>query len=129
MGRNMAYNSDSKMARLVRGLFEGTQNGKINWARSDEEGVFKSEFSNYKVTIQPGVLDKAAENERKIIAVEVLDKDGDTIDRFHDEDFAPEIFLPGALNFAYMDELYQLARRRAMGIETALDSILQDLGT
>jgi len=114
--------SYEKMAALVTRLANVTEQRTDLWERTSEDGVFQASFPTYAVRIdqRPG---DSYQNESDIF-VRIFDDDGTLIEEVSDSD------LSRVMNGAYvvLVRLYEAARRQAMGVEAALDSILEALG-
>lgn len=111
-----------KLHTFVRTLKARTEEGKINWQPTVEEAVYQAAFPNYlvKIWMRQSVHDHQGED----ICIAILNKDGTVIEEFDD------ITLGGTgfdRPFPLMELLYRLARRRAMGLDKALDEILTAL--
>jgi hypothetical protein len=111
-----------KLHVLVRKLTQYTQSGKLQWETTPTDGIYQASFPNYSVRLfhrpsadQEGALD---------YWLEVLDEQGAVVDEFSDTALQQTGFT-GAYKF--MENLFQSARRSAMGADRAIDSILSAL--
>lgn len=111
-----------KMARLVARLAARTEDGSVNWEETAVTGQFQLAFPNYSVLVllqeSKGQIAGALD-----VVLRVCNTAGDVVEEVADPD------LEDILENPYQDmlELYQLARRSAMGVEDALNSILSAL--
>ncbi len=105
---------------LILKLAERTAEDKVNWERTAEAGIYQVSFPKYSVQIF------ARENRDRPddIIVQVLDDTGSVVEEASDVDLTS-----ARVNDAYptMLTLYKNARRKAMGVEQALDAILKKL--
>jgi hypothetical protein len=95
--------ADDKIVRLVRLLFEKTKAGEIGWEETSNLNIFQCSVSNYSILISRQTLT-------------VCDEEGKIIEEV--DGLAP---LQEGVR---LSELFELARRQAMGVERALDEIL-----
>ena len=95
--------ADDKIVRLVRLLLEKTKAGEIKWEETSKLNIFQCSLSNYTLLISRQTLT-------------VCNEVGDIIEEVDGQ--AP---LKEGVR---LSELFELARRDAMGVEKALDEIL-----
>ncbi len=112
----MSYN---KLDKLLQALRNSTEKGETEWEESSWSGSFQASFPNYSVTLRKS--DKFNGGEEYTISI--LDYHGETIEEATDEDMS-EVNLKA---FEEMKDLYEIARRRAKGVEQALDELLSQL--
>ncbi len=93
-----------------------TSNGKLEWKESVVEGDFQVAFPEYSIQISM--------ESRGIYQLAIIDSGGRVLDSFTDVDLDES--TPGEYD-QKMGEIYRIARRYALGIEQAIDSILSDL--
>lgn len=116
--------SYEKIARLVRALSKKTADGKIEWKSTVDDGVFQVSFPNYSVQVSTRpTRDERAEGQD--VVVSIRNEEGELIEQVADIDF-DNTNLPGA--FRTMTNLYNSARRQALGVEKALDELLGEIG-
>jgi len=103
-----------RMATLVSKLSLKTQAGEVRWEETGEERTYQASFPGYAVHVFPRGED---------YILQIFNDDGNLIEEVSDRD------LTSYMGNAYiqMKELYELARRNAMGVEQALDKILSCL--
>ncbi|WP_440058761.1 hypothetical protein [Pseudomonas fragariae (ex Marin et al. 2024)] len=110
--------ADDKLVKLVKGLDKQTAAGKINWESSDRVGVFQVSYPNYSIRI--GVKDRGGAED---VWISIIDNIGDVVESFTDVTLNE---MPNA--FGVMSNIYVEARRVAMGVNAALDELLNDIG-
>ena len=112
--------SHEKVGSLVRRLAVATQKQGNLWERTTEDAVFQASFPGYSVRLARAM---GYQNEDLII-LSIFDEDGALVEQVDDSD------LNSVLRNSYqvMLDLYEAARRQAMGVEQALDTILEALG-
>jgi len=96
-------------------LIAKSRNRELDWKEGVFPQSFQVSFPNYSLTLGPQFRGNT-----KDYVVTILNSEGTAIDEFSDVDL-------GDGYFAQMDELYQSARRQALGVDKALDEILQEL--
>ena len=115
--------SEDKPTVFVTRLCNRTLVNKIPWEKTSTESVFQATIGDYIVRFL-----HQADGNRYII--ELYNSDNELVDKFHDEEFdgPPESYEEGSgPMFALMHRAFAVARRKAMGTEDALDSILDAL--
>lgn len=111
--------SDNRMALLVKRLVEKTNKKELAWEATAAEDEFAVAFSSYAVTV-------SHDPDEDEYLVTLSDSGGQVIDELSPSDFE-------SYDLNYEDPaqvfalLYSEARRTAMGIDEALDSILAEL--
>lgn len=108
-----------KIARLVEALLTQTENGSLQWEQTEKSDTFQASFPRYSVRL---FMRYANEFEVDYV-LQILNELGDIVEEVSDPD------LKDVLDSAYkkMRELHETARRSAMGVESALDEILDFL--
>lgn len=114
-----------KQAEFVRRLHGRTGQGDINWYATETDGVFQAEFPEYLVQIFQKLID---ENDNAVATyISIFTKEGRLIDTFDDRGLS-EADSMGSDAFLFMADLYENARRIAMGLEQTLDILIDMLG-
>jgi hypothetical protein len=107
-----------KQRRLVETLLERTINGLITWKETAEDGTYQVSFASNSIQIKEG-----GPNNNDIV-VDLINDEGVAVDSFSDRDIEQS---ETAKYFMMMKDLYQRARRIALGSEQILDDILGEL--
>jgi hypothetical protein len=127
------YDRDIKMAdakqtqlRLAERLLEKTRSGEVVWGRTPDDDAFQASFKGYAVQVGKRRVPVDFDDSQVDYFVRVLNEDGETVDEFIDTDFTvgPAARAVGTT----MKSLHELARRRVLGADQALDAILGQLG-
>ena len=111
---------DDKSTALIERLEERTKAGKVSWEKTETDGVYQAAFPGYSVRVS---TEEVKGQWNKIVdsyTLALFDKEGSLIEEFAEtveEEYGDE---PLAI-------LYHAARRRAMGYEQAVESLLQAL--
>lgn len=103
-----------KIATLISTLLKQTSNGELQWAQTERPATFQASFPRYTVRIYPVNND---------YVLQILNDQGDTVEEIADPDLRDVMEDP----YRTMGELHDSARRNAMGVESALDEILNFL--
>jgi hypothetical protein len=105
--------ADDKVVRLVRLLVERTKAGEIRWEETPTMNTFQCSVSNYSVLIsQRSFVDISG----MVQTLTVCNEEGKIIEEVDGEELRSE--------GVQLRELFELARRNAMGVEKALDEML-----
>lgn len=89
------------------------------WERTSNRNVFAVSFSNYSLLLE---LVPETEDLQAYITFRILNTDGWTVEEVSAHQAA-------MMGFDEMNELYDAARRAAMGLDAALDDLLNELDT
>jgi hypothetical protein len=114
-----------KFVTLARRL--QTKAGGIEWEKTDEDGTYETDFAGFGVQIAE--IDE--EGEETIYVLRIFDQEGVLLDEFSDEDLTEILNLKNPTEpsemFELMQDIHRAARRSAMGVERAIDTILSAL--
>ena len=109
---------------FVERICERTLASKIQWEKTSTESVFQAILAGYIVRFRHD-----ADGNQYII--ELYNSDNELVDKFDDQQFdCPDPEYPGPPEypmFTMMERAFAAARRKAMGIEDALNKILREL--
>jgi hypothetical protein len=115
--------TEEKLLKVVQRLYAKTKAGEIPWEKTSGKGIFQAAFPSYVIKLSsrpnadnPEALDYIAS---------VVDESGIVIERASDLDLS-KVASEGGV-FSMMGELYTMARRQALGVDGALDSLLGEL--
>ena len=108
---------DRKLITVIKQLHKKTLAGKIFWEATVEADVYQASFPGSTIKIFPQGAD---------YVVMIYNDEGVLIEEVNDTDFDPDDFGDED-PYAFLDELYSMARRRALGVDEALDSLLDEL--
>lgn len=108
-------------AILVQTLFNQTLRGTLAWERTLLEDVYQATFSNGAVRVSSDVIS---------YSVSLLNKEGKIVDTIDDTELSQAripLILKGYTWYTMMKELYEMARRNALGADQVLTGILGEL--
>jgi len=115
-----------KMIRLIERLYDRTAAEGLPWQETEVDGVYQITFSTFSVSLSKRrSLHPDAD---KDYWISIYNSDGKLIDEVSDLEFPPDFVLNGKQPFVYMEELYEMARRTALGVEGVISQILAHLG-
>lgn len=112
-----------KITEFFASLYFATIDNSIQWDKTVDDDTFQTSFDNYSVKL---ILwyDPPDTTE---YSISIVDTEGKEIARIGPEDIPNNVTFKGKSPYAAFREMYEVARRTALGIEKALDDILQSL--
>jgi hypothetical protein len=111
----------SKFQVLLERLIDRTDQGKVSWEITAEKGTYQASFPNYAVRI----FTRPSETWGQIDYVLTLhDEGGEMVDQIADVELRDSGFDDA---YKRMEHLYNQARRKAMGVDKAIDDLLSEL--
>ena len=114
--------ADLKIYKLILSLYRKTEDGEIKWTRSIDQEYLAS-FSDYSVGVSQHANGKTGYTN---VYLTIYDAQGEQIESAVDTEFAKD---PTTVNAAEkLNSLYTSARRMALGVDNALDTLLMELG-
>ncbi len=108
--------SYKKISVILDRLHKNTMNGDIDWEESIEESLYEVSFSNFTTRIS------YYENIDQYI-LQIINDEGKVIEGVQHDDLHEFLTDPRGM----MKEIYEKARRQVLGVEDALDTILENL--
>jgi hypothetical protein len=119
--------ANQKYIELVDRLHMRTQEGRLKWFETPQKGVFAALLRGYSLQIETERSDDP-DPETLDYRFTILNGDGDVVESLSDIVIGNGL-APTELRMFYQKcrELYDMARRKALGVDDALDSILDEL--
>ena len=116
--------ADDKLLVLIQRLSDQTNQGNVKWEKTVDDGVFQASFPGYSIHIltRTSRIPQASDPD---YVLEIYNDDGVLIEQADDVDFK-DLGLDPPI-FTTMEQMYTKARRMAMGVDRALDSLLGSL--
>jgi hypothetical protein len=111
-----------KIHTFVRTLKKRTEEGKVVWEPTVDEGIYQAAFPHHTVKIW---IRDSREGAGQDIVVALLNKEGIVVEEIDDPTLSGGGYVDA---FRDLHKVYRLARRRAMGVDAALDEIISSLG-
>ncbi len=116
--------ADQKIYKLILGLYQKTQTGEVKWARSID-AEFIASFQRYSVGVSQSQMPNRRTGKPNTY-LKIYDAVGEEIESASSDDFDGDSDAGNAP--AMLAYIYENARRLAMGVDTALDTLLMELG-
>ena len=112
----------TKILQLIKGLRDQTRENKIHWQATNRENIYQASFPGTKYTLLIMKLEEDVPSPQGYI-VSINDKDGIPIERIKSEELI-KIMNEG---YTALNEVYIRARRKALGVDQALEELLSIL--
>lgn len=113
-----------KEIELLKRLYARTEQGAVNWYKTDQEEVYLAQFPEYDIQILQRWLDENEDTYDTYLSI--LDKNGVLLESFSDTMISQSESI-GSDAFLFMRDLFSMARRIALGVEQALDNLIEYL--
>jgi hypothetical protein len=115
-----------QMIQLIQRLHDRTAAEGLPWQEAEADGVYQITFPTYSVSLSKrrSVHPEA----EKDYWVSIYNANGKLIDEISDLEFPADFAIDGKPPYLYMEELYEMARRTALGVEGVISQILAHLG-
>ena len=114
--------TEERMLKLVQRLHLKTMTGEVSWQATSRAGVFQLAFPTHVVKLSVS----RNEDDSLDYVVSISNESGTVIESASDVDLKD--VPPDIRSFTVMKDLYERARRQALGVDEALDSLLGELG-
>lgn len=115
---------DEKGRALVIRVCEKTANGEVPWERTPNAGVFQSSVGKYVFRLW-----SQGQAGSETYHLSLRDSNGDLLETFDDEQFdKPGDAQKDSSFYKKMGDMFRIAKRQAMGVDKAIDELLDELG-
>ena len=117
---------EQKLWKLIKRLHEKTKDASLTWEPLPSKNTFLAVFPSYAVSI----AEVPGEEDAPDYAITLLNEAGKPLERVTDvqlRETVSEEGQPETSAFRIMEELYNMARRSALGVDQALDKLLSSL--
>ncbi|HJQ85333.1 MAG TPA: hypothetical protein VKA21_14705 [Candidatus Binatia bacterium] len=114
-----------KSVTLVRRLFEQTNAGTLEWVSVNGGAAFQVGFAGYGVLLERRQQRDEFGHPHDQVMLSIVNGEGQIVEQILPAELGSTLPNPEKVMIA----LFEGARRRAMGVEKALDSILAALGS
>src|SRR2546427_10522876 len=113
--------ADDKIYQLILKLSDSTAAGKTKWEQTQNEGAFQAVFPSHSVRISTSW---GEDPETPDYIFGIYNSEGALLEQVRDT----EIQAPkgGISVFQLLHDIYQKARRQAMGVDDAIDRLLHE---
>ena len=116
--------SHNKAVELVSRLHGSTKADRVDWRPTTRNDEFEVSFPRYSIRVRQ----KRRRGEEFDYFITILNEEGVMVEEFSDLDLAQEEFEESSA-FQLMSEIHEMARRKAMGADQAIDALLKELLT
>jgi hypothetical protein len=116
--------ADQRLAQLVKQLAKKTAERAISWEKTEEEASFQTAFPGYSVRLRVIRSASGLYAGATAYAIQIFNELGELVEETTDEELDGP--TPGEF-YTSMKAMYTGARRSVMGVDKAIDSILQRL--
>jgi hypothetical protein len=113
--------ANEKIRSLVETLARKTEQNKVNWEKTAEQNLFQASFPNYTIHI---FSRPSRDEESTDYFFQIIDEDGTVIEDVSDA-MLKETRLDNITTI--MAGMFRTAKRKALGVDKALDAILAAL--
>jgi len=113
----------NKVIGIFLSLHEKTKRGEIKWEETENAKEFQVAFPTYSIRIGS----QEGQYGLPVYYLKIFNQEGKLIEEIGQDELGAGVYPIGPGPGARMQELYELARRIAMRVEEALDSILSEL--
>ena len=113
---------DTKLLKLIQLLYKKALADEVTWETTVQSGVFEASFTAYSITVSEVRNRETSDTD---ILLSIFNESGELVERTLDTDFAGYREEPSV--YAMMSFIYNNARRTALGVDMALDSLLLEL--
>jgi len=105
-------------------LHEASKTNKVKWKETVDEGTYQVSFPKYSIQIS-SVPTQHPAAEGNDIVLTVINQEGRIVEQMRDWDEDVTTYVEKS--YEKMSELYDYARRQAMGLDEAFDYLLDQL--
>ena len=110
----------SNYVKLLEHLAVRTAEGKVNWRNTAKKNTFAVYLKEFALTVSE-FYNEHPEGEGFMVTVTLLNAGGDEIDSFN--------LMDSDVDYAMVSSLHSSARRKALRIDEALNTMLHELKT
>lgn len=124
----MTHRSTAKLIEISKALLTRTKQGRVTWVPTEKLDVFEVDFPDYSIRIARAPMFSGGT--REACKIEIYNNEGRLIDAATSYKMEKDGGFPEGENITgVLDELYELARRQALGTDRALDELLSRLSS
>jgi hypothetical protein len=125
----------AKIGELAVKLKTLTEQDKVKWSETADESIFNSSLPQFQVSIAKRHMGQNWGEDVYGYFITVRDLSGRVLDEAGDSDFGSAVTgeagagleFTGVSGLQILKDLYDLARRRALGVDKALSALLSSL--
>jgi hypothetical protein len=118
---------DERITELVKTIYAGTEQGKIKWEQSADDDTFLVPFSGYSLRMTREIFYSVPEEDSEQIdyRLEIFDDTSTLLEVIRSSDI--KTWRRRKSSYIILSELWSMARRHALGVNEAIDTILDAL--
>jgi len=116
--------ADAKLVLLIQKMMDKTATGQLHWEVAAQKDGFQVSFTDYSVILSGRASRGMPGNLEYVLSV--YNSQGQLIDEVGDEDLKPADLPPNPYN--QMKAMYNSARRIALGVDAAINKLLEEIG-
>ena len=99
-------------------------NGKLEWERGVEEGVYQVSFPDYTVA----VYKRGQYQDQDDYFIQIKDSEGEVLEQVNDNQLAQNIRgVEQTEAFRTLESIFSMARSKALGVDSALSKLMESL--
>ena len=110
---------EEKLLEIAQKLYKRTKEGSISWSLTDNDNIYQVDVSEYIIKISKEQL-----SVEPIFNLNIFNLSGVFLLSINSKEIETISEIPAA---TAMNEIYQIARRQALGVDKAIDDILKSL--
>lgn len=119
--------SYKKLAELAYKLGERTSKGVVDWEETVHNGHYQTEINGNSIQISREYTDQYHGDEVEYdYIIKIFNELGNEVESFSDVDIA-EVMPNDSNSYQILSKMYKDARRKALGTDKVLDSIIEGL--
>lgn len=118
--------ADRKLLTLVDRLHRKTLAGQVPWTETTSQNEYAANFSGLSLSIK--TLFDPDWPDKPDYVVKILNTEGRLVEEFSNVELSTLVTDAEPHPYKLLEEIYRGARRIAMGVDNALDLLLNELG-
>jgi hypothetical protein len=118
-----------RLRTLIDRITPMTLADKVPWTETSDERTFQAQLGNYNVTVAHEFVGQEWGEDVYVYTIRIHDTLGKVLDTAVERDFPENFyFADGKRGREALRDLHDLARRKALKVDQALDDLLNSLG-
>ena len=118
--------NDEKIVALVKKIDEKSIAGRVDWEKTVSDEEFQASLPSFVIRVRREYHNSPEPD----YVISLVDRNGTELESF-DDSYVSRI-LKGIYSnengYIYMERIFKSAKRRALGVDRAIDSIIDELG-
>lgn len=117
--------TDATLRALISRLSDLTHRGKVSWEETPKKDTFQLPFRNF--TVQLSVVPSKTDRDEMDYRIRIMNQEGSVVEQATDVELEQNSDKPKHYYLRLMANLYEGARRNAMGADQAVRELLSEL--